>query len=221
MNLSSIKQISRSQVSQNFLVLMLCTMLAAVGPSILASIFSSVAVVIPYLGLLLGPILSAVICGVAQGPLFFIESSAYLIAARGGKPSTDNLFDDIGNHALHSAILGLLISIYTFLWSLLFFIPGIIKSISYSMAYYIMIDNPSITATEAINRSRKMMYGHKMQYFVLQLSFIGWILLSSLTCGILLLWVMPYMRAASTNFYMAIKGEDEGFDAYTDSYYMP
>ena len=99
----------------------------------------------------------------------------------------------------------LLMEIFTFLWSLLFIIPGIVKAIAYSMTPYILNDHPEMSATEAITESRKMMNGHKMEYFLLQLSFLGWIILSSFTWGILLLYVMPYMQATSAAFYEKLK----------------
>ena len=84
--------------------------------------------------------------------------------------------------------------VYVFLWSLLLYIPGIIKAISYSQTYFIMRDNPGMKGEEAINLSMKMMHGHKMDLFLLGLSFIGWILLGSITFGIGLLWVYPYIH---------------------------
>jgi uncharacterized membrane protein len=73
------------------------------------------------------------------------------------------------------------------------------------MTPYILNDHPEMSASEAITESRKMMNGHKMEYFLLQLSFLGWIILSSLTWGILLLYVMPYMQATSAAFYEKLK----------------
>lgn len=103
---------------------------------------------------------------------------------------------------------GILVAIFTFLWTLLFFIPGIIKQLSYSMTFYILNDHPEYTATQAITESRKMMKGHKGVLFVLYLSFIGWDLLSVLTLGILeIVYVTPYKKAAVAGFYDAIKGE--------------
>lgn len=103
---------------------------------------------------------------------------------------------------------GILVAIFTFLWSLLFFIPGIIKQLSYSMTFYILNDHPEYTATQAITESRKMMKGHKGELFVLYLSFIGWDLLSVLTLGILeIVYVAPYRTTAIAGFYDAIKGE--------------
>ena len=91
--------------------------------------------------------------------------------------------------------------IFTFLWSLLFVIPGIIKSFAYSQAMYILVDKPDITGTDAIGESQKMMNGHKMDYFVLQLSFIGWHIVGALTLGIGTLWVTAYQEAATVAFY--------------------
>lgn len=96
-------------------------------------------------------------------------------------------------------------AIFTFLWTLLFYIPGLIKGIAYSQAMYILIDNPEISGREAIKKSSEMMNGHKMDYFVLQLSFIGWIILGFFTLGILYIWLVPYMNATNANFYQSIK----------------
>lgn len=98
-----------------------------------------------------------------------------------------------------------LTGLFTALWSLLLVIPGIVKAISYSQAMYIVAEDPEISALEAINRSKAMMDGHKMDYFVLQLSFIGWNILASFTCGLLYIWLLPYMQATLTNFYNSIK----------------
>lgn len=106
-------------------------------------------------------------------------------------------------------ILYLLQSLFISLWSLLFIIPGIIKSFAYSMAYFIQIDNPNLKATECLDRSQKMMMGHKWDYFCLIFSYLGWVLLSCLTFGILLIWVLPKMNQASYLFYQSIKGISE------------
>ena len=111
-------------------------------------------------------------------------------------------FNDIGK----TIILHLLQTIFTFLWSLLFVIPGIIKGISYSMSYYIANDNKDLSASECIDRSKQMMDGYKWEYFCLMLSYIGWILLSVLTFGILFIWVLPRIEQASYLFYLKISG---------------
>lgn len=103
----------------------------------------------------------------------------------------------------------LLVGVYTLLWMLLFVIPGIIKSYSYSMTAYILKDNPDLKYNGAIERSMAMMKGHKFDLFYLQLTFIGWGLLCLLTCGIGFLWLSPYMSSAMANFYENVKAEFE------------
>lgn len=104
-------------------------------------------------------------------------------------------------------IIHLLVSIFTFLWTLLFIIPGIIKSISYSMAMYVYHDNPTLSPKQCIDKSKVMMDGHKWDYFCLILSYIGWILLSILTLGILFLWVLPKMQQSIYIFYQYVSGK--------------
>ena len=97
--------------------------------------------------------------------------------------------------------------LYVFLWSLLFIIPGIIKSFSYMLTEYILADNPSISAPEAIQLSRQMMNGHKWEAFVLKLSFIGWYILGALCCGVGVLFVTPYYEATMTQFYLTLRAQ--------------
>ena len=94
-----------------------------------------------------------------------------------------NVFDGFKDF-MSSFLLYLLNTIFVTLWSLLFVIPGIIASYSYSMSYYILKDNPGMDANEARKASIEMMKGHKWQLFCLEFSFIGWIILSILTFGI-------------------------------------
>ena len=92
-------------------------------------------------------------------------------------------------------------ALFTFLWSLLFIIPGIIKSYSYAMTPFIMAENPNMTAKEAINTSKQLMDGHKWELFCLSFSFIGWYLLVLLTAGIGDIFLRPYVEAAFAAFY--------------------
>jgi len=134
--------------------------------------------------------------------------SLYLVLMRGGNPSFEGCISAITENIGTKFIATLLVSLYTFLWSLLFIIPGIVKSYSYAMTPYILLDRPELSATEAIKESEKMMNGHKMDLFILELSFIGWIFLSVLTCGVLILYVEPYMAATKSAFYLELKGPD-------------
>ena len=99
-----------------------------------------------------------------------------------------------------------LMQLYEFLWSLLFIIPGIIKSYEYRMIPYIMAENPEINTADAFALSKEMMTGNKWAAFVLDLSFIGWHLLAILTCGILeIFYVVPYEQMTDMFLYDTLK----------------
>ena len=104
-----------------------------------------------------------------------------------------------------------LVSIFTFLWTWLLIIPGIIKAYSYSMTPYIVKDmvasGKQVSATDGINASKELMKGHKMALFIFDLSFLGWNILAAITCGIGYLWVTPYYQTAKANFYRHIAGD--------------
>ena len=102
-----------------------------------------------------------------------------------------------------------LVGIYTFLWSLLFVIPGIVKAYSYSMSLYILAENKGKSARECIRESMAMTEGYKMDLFVLDLSFIGWALVTAITFGLAGIWVGPYMQATKVNAYRFLKAKKE------------
>ena len=98
--------------------------------------------------------------------------------------------------------------LFVFLWSLLLVIPGIIKSLSYGMTKYILADCPNVKAKDALKLSMRMMNGHKWEYFVLGLSFLGWLLLSVLTLGLLLtFYVNPYMENTFAAYYLEVRDD--------------
>ena len=97
-------------------------------------------------------------------------------------------------------------SIFILLWAVLLIVPGIIAAIRYSMSFYILADNPEIGIMEAIAESKRMMQGNKWKFFCLNLSFIGWIILSCFTLGIGLLWLLPYMEVSIVAFYDITNG---------------
>ena len=113
----------------------------------------------------------------------------------------------VGFHPYGRTVLTMFLrDLFVFLWSLLFVIPGIIKAYSYRMVPYILAENPEIKGKEAIDLSRKMMDGQKWNTFVLDLSFIGWDLLSCLTLGLLgLFYVNPYKYCTGAELYQALK----------------
>ena len=103
--------------------------------------------------------------------------------------------------------------LFIFLWSLLFIIPGIIKSYEYYMVDYILTEDPTIDYKDALEMSKRMMDGNKWATFVLELSFIGWILLSVLTCGILSIFMVnPYMYATESELFLELRNRYFGPD---------
>ena len=105
-----------------------------------------------------------------------------------------------------TAVAKLLRGVYVFLWSLLLVIPGIIAGYSYAMTPYILAEDPRMSASEAIDRSKEMMTGNRWRLFCLQLSFIGWDILCAFTAG-LGSWVLsPYKQAANAAFYREVSG---------------
>ncbi len=89
-----------------------------------------------------------------------------------------------------------------------FIIPGIILTLSYSLVPIILIKKPELGIVETLKYSREKMQGHKLDAFVLGLSFIGWAILGTLTVGILYIWLFPYMQLTFTKFYLNILGEE-------------
>ena len=102
-------------------------------------------------------------------------------------------------------LLSIVQNIFIFLWSLLFFFPGIIAAYRYRFALYNLCENPEIGVMEAINMSKAQTRGHKWELFVLDLSWLGWRILCSLTLGILSIWITPYIQQTDIGYFEAIK----------------
>ncbi|KRK81633.1 putative integral membrane protein [Companilactobacillus bobalius DSM 19674] len=104
-------------------------------------------------------------------------------------------------------LIYILVGIFSFLWTLLLIVPGIIKMMAYSQTYFIYKDlndrgeADGLTLTDYITRSRRLMVGNKGRYFVMQLSFLGWWILGSITLGIGFIWIYPYYKLTMANFY--------------------
>lgn len=136
-------------------------------------------------------------------------NSTRALYENGDNNLTANIFNLGFKNYLHNVWGYFLMVIFILLWTCLLFIPGIIMAFAYAMTPYILVDNPEMKAIDAIRKSRSMMKGHKFDFFYLGLSFIGWILLSILTLGIGLLWLIPYMQTSMAAFYNDLKMEAE------------
>ena len=151
------------------------------------------------------PVVGSIAAAIFITPAFTLSlARVYLNVIKGGTPEVGDAFSGFDDFWSAFKVI-FLMGLFTFLWALLFYIPGIIKGISYSMAPYILAENPGKPALECINESKAMTHGHKMDLFVLGLSFIGWGLLCSLTLGIAYIWVGPYMQATYANAYNSLK----------------
>lgn len=137
---------------------------------------------------------------------------SFLNLSRKGKMNIEDIFSGFRQYS-KVFLLMLYKSIFITLWTLLFIIPGIVKTYSYAMTEYIRADDPSIEPLDAITKSREMMNGWKGKLFLLDLSLIGWAILSLFTCNIGMLWLAPYYNANRTEFYRALSGIGE--EAFT------
>ena len=135
------------------------------------------------------------------------SNSMRVLLETGDNRLANNSFSLGFGNWLH-VVWGMILStIYIFLWTLLLIIPGIIKSYSYALTPYILVEHPEMSANEAIEESMRLMDGHKFDLFYLQLSFIGWAILSILSLGLGFFWLIPYQMTAQAAFYRDIKNE--------------
>jgi len=146
----------------------------------------------------------SVISLIVDGPLMLGMALFSLAIARKKDAKLEQIFEGFKRFG-KSLVAYLLVIVFTILWTLLLIVPGIIAAISYSQIFFILVDDETISAGDAMKKSKKMMYGYKWKYFYLGCRFIGWFLLSILTLGIGLLWFLPYLHVTMAKFYDDIK----------------
>ena len=151
------------------------------------------------------PFLGMIVALLIAGPLGYGLTLYFMNVTRRSNPQIVNLFAGFSSRFWTLVLAVALVHIFIFLWALLLIIPGIMAAYSYSMVYYVLVDNPQMTAMEALNRSKKIMRGYRWKFFCLMFRFIGWALLCILTCGIGFLWLIPYVEVAMANFYDSVK----------------
>lgn len=150
------------------------------------------------------PIAGAIVSGIIAPAFLLSTSIIYLNLVNGNNVEVGDIFSGFKNF-WRAFVLSFVAGIFIILWSLLLVVPGIIKTYSYSMAFYILAENPEMSAMDALNESKRLMDGHKMEFFVLQISFFWWILLFIGTLGIAGIYVIPYILTTNVNFYKSIK----------------
>jgi len=161
-------------------------------------LFSFVASLIPFAG----PIISALVSPSLTMGLILIT----LMAVNNQDISLTDFFNGF-NYFVKALLLFLLTFLFTFLWSLLFIVPGIVKGYAYRMAPYILAENPEMSPLDCITASKNMTNGYKGDMFVIDLSFLGWMLLVAVTFGIAGIYVYPYYMVTYGNFYVNLKNK--------------
>lgn len=213
-----LKELAKSQIKGNVIFLFVVTAIAS--PDIFFARFFFVRFLRIFMinALALSPallnifgavMLASVLISVIICALKVSLAHIYLGISSGENPKFSMLGYGFKNCWDQSFLLSLFKSLFIILWMFLFIVPGIIKFYSYSMAEYIMAENPDIKGLDAITKSRQMMEGHKFKLFVLDLSFILWYLLIGITCGVAAIYVFPYVISTKTNFYLKLKEEQQ------------
>lgn len=145
---------------------------------------------------------------VLVGYLIEVGGQKYFLNASEGESTLNHItFGFTSGKWLNIVRTMFLRSVFTYLWAMLLLIPGIVKYYSYRMVPYILAENPDVDSFEAIAISKEMTRGHKMNMFVMDLSFIGWFILGSLLFGFGFVLVMPYYNATFAELYYTLKGE--------------
>ena len=159
---------------------------------------------------ILGPV-GSIATFIISGAFTLAEAFIFLgITKKSRMPKIEDIFVGFkGDNFLRSLVAYLRYTIFTFLWGLLFVIPGIIKSIAYSQMFYLLAEDDKLEAGDAQRKSMEMMEGHKMDYFILGLSFIPWYLLCIITLGIASIYVAPYIQTTMAEFHVRLLKENE------------
>lgn len=144
----------------------------------------------------------------ALSAVFSIWLASFMLAlVRGQTPQLSAISASLGRWWLGMKVF-FFSGLFVLLWSLLLLIPGLVAIISYSMTFYILAEDDSIGALEAIRRSKAMMQGNKWKYLCLLGRFVGWFILCPFTLGIGYFWLFPYLLASTASFYADLKDPD-------------
>ena len=148
-------------------------------------------------------ILIVLVAKVFVGNLLKMGGYRFFILNQTAQPGIGTLLDGFrSGHYVNIVLTMFLRDLFTTLWSLLLVVPGIVKHYEYLMVPYIIAENPAMDYKEAFQISKQMMDGEKMEAFIMDLSFLGWYLLSAVTCGLLaIFYVNPYVQASFAELY--------------------
>lgn len=163
--------------------------------------------------------ISGALAGTWVGPIIItgilsIATACYFVSLVRGQITPDAIgttVEGVKKNITGTIIAGVLQTLFVGLGIIFFIIPGIILSYAFSMVFYVLNDHPEMGAMEALKESMRLMKGHKMQFFCLSLSFIGWSIVGALCLGVGTLWVSVYMSTASAVFYEELVAADRGY----------
>ena len=139
------------------------------------------------------------------GNVIVVGKNGYFIKNHDENPELGEIFKGFKGNYLNVVKIMFLMDLKTLLWLLLFIIPGFVKAYEYSMIPYLLAENPNLSASQAFSLSKQMTTGQKMDLFVLDLSFLGWIILGLICCGIGILFVLPYPQATRAEVYLILR----------------
>ena len=139
------------------------------------------------------------------GNVIVVGKNGYFIKNHDENTELGEIFKGFKGNYLNVVKIMFLMDLKTLLWLLLFIIPGFVKAYEYSMIPYLLAENPNLSAPQAFSLSKQMTTGQKMDLFVLDLSFLGWIILGLICCGIGILFVLPYPEATRAEVYLNLK----------------
>jgi uncharacterized membrane protein len=161
-----------------------------------------------FLNAITSSIIETVFSLIITGPFCLGLYKYHLSIARRENPAYQTMYDGFKDFK-RAFITYILSTLYILLRLLLLIIPGIIAALNYALVYFILLDDREITGSEAILKSKKMMYGHRKRLFYLTLRFLGLGVLSIFTLFIGLLWLIPYSYVAYSIFYDDVKRQYE------------
>ena len=139
------------------------------------------------------------------GNIIVVGKNGYFIKNHNENPELSEIFKGFKGNYLNVVKIMFLMDLKTLLWLFLLIVPGVVKAYEYSMIPYLLAENPNLSVSEAFSLSKQLTTGQKMDLFVLDLSFLGWIILGLICCGIGILFVLPYPEATRAEVYLKLK----------------
>ena len=212
MNRKEIKELAKSKIKGNIWKLLWPSLAIGVAESLLTNIFTpKTANTADFTSLNsstgnipTGNAIIILLIGIVFGIAMIAYKKYVLNFVREGKCDFKDILDCMKEKWLNILIAELVMGILVGLASLLFVIPGIILAFAYAMVTYLVVDT-NLSGIDSLKKSREMMKGYKMDYFVFCLSFLGWIILAPFTLFILFVWLVPYMEVAEAIYYDKLK----------------